>query len=89
MGRLIRILSRATAKPYKTAELEFEERPYLNDNGHIDFKPDDIENPHNWSNPRRWYVTICSVLLVVNATFASSAPSGCFGVSLVFLQSCL
>ncbi|KAI1474157.1 hypothetical protein K445DRAFT_316162 [Daldinia sp. EC12] len=79
MGQLIRILSRATAKPYKTAELEFEERPYLNVNGHVDFKPDDIENPHNWSNPRRWYVTVCAVLLVVNATFASSAPSGCFG----------
>ncbi|OTB02723.1 hypothetical protein M426DRAFT_322477 [Hypoxylon sp. CI-4A] len=79
MAKLGRILSRATAKPYRTAHLELDERPYLNENGHVDFKPGDIENPHNWATPRRWYVTVCSVLLVVNATFASSAPSGCFG----------
>ncbi|KAI1098396.1 MFS general substrate transporter [Jackrogersella minutella] len=79
MLELGRILSRATAKPFRAADLELEERPYLNDNGCVDFKPGDIENPHNWSTPRRWYVTVCSVLLVVNATFASSAVSGCFG----------
>ncbi|KAH9908874.1 major facilitator superfamily domain-containing protein [Xylariomycetidae sp. FL2044] len=74
-----RILSRPTAKPYRTGKLKHEETPYLNENGHVDFRPGDIENPHNWSTTRRWYVTVCSVLLVVNATFASSAPSGCFG----------
>ncbi|KAI0893600.1 MFS general substrate transporter [Annulohypoxylon nitens] len=79
MVELIRILSRATAKPFRTAELKYEERPYLNEDGHVDFEPDDVENPHCWSNTRRWYVTVCAVLLVVNATFASSAPSGCFG----------
>ncbi|KAI0827527.1 MFS general substrate transporter [Hypoxylon sp. FL0890] len=79
MVKLGRILSRATAKPYRTAHLELDERPYLNEHGHVDFKPGDIENPHNWSTPRRWYVTFCAVLLVVNATFASSAVSGCFG----------
>ncbi|KAI0380314.1 MFS general substrate transporter [Hypomontagnella monticulosa] len=78
MVELLRILSRATAKPYRTGHLEVEERPYLNENGHVDFKPGDVENPHNWSTTRRWYVTVCAVLLVVNATFASSAPSGCF-----------
>ncbi|KAI2627914.1 MFS general substrate transporter [Hypomontagnella submonticulosa] len=78
MVELLRILSRATAKPYRTKHLEVEERPYLNEDGHVDFKPGDVENPHNWSTARRWYVTVCSVLLVVNATFASSAPSGCF-----------
>lgn len=80
MVELIRILSRATAKPFRTAGLEYGERPYLNENGHVDFEPDDVENPHCWSNTRRWYVTVCAVLLVVNATFASSAPSGCFSV---------
>ncbi|KAI1407184.1 MFS general substrate transporter [Hypoxylon sp. FL1857] len=79
MVKLGRILSQATAKPYRTAHLELDERPYLNEHGHVDFKPGDIENPHNWSTPRRWYVTVCAVLLVVNATFASSAVSGCFG----------
>ncbi|KAI0100009.1 MFS general substrate transporter [Hypoxylon sp. NC0597] len=79
MVKLGRILSRATAKPYRTAHLTLDEPPYLNEQGHVDFKPGDIENPHNWSTPRRWYVTVCAVLLVVNATFASSAVSGCFG----------
>ncbi|KAI1459838.1 MFS general substrate transporter [Annulohypoxylon moriforme] len=79
MVELKRILSRATAKPYRTTDLEYGERPYLNENGHVDFRPEDVENPHCWSTARRWYVTICAVLLVVNATFASSAPSGCFG----------
>ncbi|OTA94938.1 hypothetical protein M434DRAFT_70141 [Hypoxylon sp. CO27-5] len=79
MVKLGRILSQATAKPYRTAHLTLDERPYLNEYGHVDFKPGDIENPHNWSTPRRWYVTVCAVLLVVNATFASSAVSGCFG----------
>ncbi|KAI1372362.1 MFS general substrate transporter [Hypoxylon crocopeplum] len=79
MVKLVRILSRATAKPYRTGQLKPNERPYLNENGHVDFAPDDIENPHNWSRPRRWYVTVCAVLLVVNATFASSSVSGCLG----------
>ncbi|KAI2622345.1 MFS general substrate transporter [Hypoxylon sp. NC1633] len=79
MVQLGRILSRATAKPYRTGDLELDERPYLNENGYVDFKPDDIENPHNWRAARRWYVTVCAVLLVVNATFASSAVSACLG----------
>ncbi|KAI1764689.1 MFS general substrate transporter [Hypoxylon sp. FL1150] len=79
MVNLGRILSRPTAKPYRTANLDFGERPYLNKDGHVDFQEGDVENPHNWSTARRWYVTVCSVLLVVNATFASSSPSGCLG----------
>lgn len=34
------------------------------------------KDPKNWSKTRRWYITIVAVLLVVNATFASSSPSG-------------
>ncbi|KAI1074846.1 MFS general substrate transporter [Whalleya microplaca] len=74
-----RILSRPTAKPYRTKHLDVDEQPYLNEYGHVDFSPGDVENPHNWSTARRWYITVCAVLLVVNATFASSSPSGCFG----------
>ncbi|KAK6065412.1 major facilitator superfamily transporter [Seiridium cupressi] len=77
MPGLARILSRPTAKPYRTGDLESNEKPYLNDHNQVDFSPDDIENPHNWSTARRWYVTFASVMLVVNATFASSSPSGC------------
>ncbi|KAF8855181.1 MFS multidrug transporter-like protein [Acephala macrosclerotiorum] len=88
MDTIERFLSRPTAKPYRSKALERSEIPYLNENGHLDFAPGDIENPKNWSEPRRWYITVVSVLLVVNATFASSSPSGCldgiaehFGVS--------
>lgn len=74
---LERILSRPAAKPYRTRDLEVAYTPYLNDNGHLDFAPGDIENPKNWSLRRRCYITFISNLLVVNATFASSSPSGC------------
>ncbi|KAK5788143.1 hypothetical protein VI817_009101 [Penicillium citrinum] len=52
--------------------------PFLNENGHVDFAPDDIENPRNWSFKRRVFITITSITGVINATFASSSPSGCF-----------
>jgi MFS transporter, DHA1 family, multidrug resistance protein len=76
MDRIERLLSRPAAKPYRSKGLEAAEKPPLNSNGQLDFTPNDIENPKNWSAPRRWYITVVSVLLVVNATFASSSPSG-------------
>ncbi|CAD6441815.1 a885c55f-be78-4de0-9c0c-bf4f920501b5 [Sclerotinia trifoliorum] len=76
MDRLKRVLSRPNAKPYRTKHI-VDDQPYINENGHLDFGPGDIENPKNWSKARRWYITVVSVLLVVNATFASSSPSGC------------
>ncbi|KAK8851057.1 major facilitator superfamily transporter [Apiospora arundinis] len=78
MPSLGRILSRPTAKPYRTSHLDAQEKPYLNAQGQVDFAPGDVENPHNWSTARRWYCTCTAVLLVVNATLASSGPSGCF-----------
>ncbi|SMQ47322.1 unnamed protein product [Zymoseptoria tritici ST99CH_3D7] len=76
MEGITRILSRPTAKPYRSRDVH-DEKIHLNRDGHLDFGPDDMENPKNWSSARRWYITVASVLLVVNATFASSAPSGC------------
>ncbi|CAJ2509965.1 Uu.00g058650.m01.CDS01 [Anthostomella pinea] len=77
MDTLERILSRPVAKPYRSRGIKDSGQPYLNEDGCLDFAPNDIENPKNWSKVRRWYVTFASVLLVVNATFASSSPSGC------------
>lgn len=77
MNTLERVLSRPVAKPYRSKHVQDSERPYLNADGLLDFAPNDIENPKNWSAARRWYVTFVAVLLVVNATFASSSPSGC------------
>lgn len=82
MDRLEKILSRPTAKPYRSGKLDPDHKPYLNDDGHVDFEPGDIENPKCWSRGRRWYITVVSVLMVVNATFASSIPSGCLPVSI-------
>ncbi|CAK3892116.1 MFS general substrate transporter [Lecanosticta acicola] len=75
---LERILSRPTAKPYRSAKVT-DQSVHLNAHGHVDFSPNDIENPKNWSTARRWYITIVCVSLVVSATFASSSPSGCIG----------
>lgn len=77
MNSIERILSRPVAKPYRSKAINPSVAPFLNDQGHIDFSPDDVENPRAWSTGRRWYITVVAVLLVVNATFASSSPSGC------------
>lgn len=77
MDRLERILSRPVAKPYRSHGIDLSEAPYVNEDGYLDFGPGDIENPKNWSAARHWYITVVAVLLVVNATFASSSPSGC------------
>ncbi|KAJ4986328.1 major facilitator superfamily transporter [Stagonosporopsis vannaccii] len=76
MEKLERFLSRPTAKPYKSSDIEASEQIHLNSDGLLEFGPDDIENPKNWSTARRWYITVVSVFMVVNATFASSSPSG-------------
>ncbi|KAK4560581.1 hypothetical protein LTR86_005778 [Recurvomyces mirabilis] len=77
MDKLERILSRPVAKPYRSKNISDQLPPFLNEQGLLDFRENDVENPKNWSMARRWYITIVSVLLVVNATFASSSPSGC------------
>lgn len=89
MEKLERFLSRPVAKPYRTKALgrdaESLEEPYIDAEGLLDFSPEDLENPKNWSRARRWYITFVSVLLVVNATFASSSPSGCLrGIATTF-----
>ncbi|KAK5062779.1 hypothetical protein LTR84_004854 [Exophiala bonariae] len=77
MNALERILSRPVAKPYRSKGIDPTVKPHLNENGHLDFAPGDLENPKDWSTGRRWYCTVVAILLVVNATFASSSPSGC------------
>ncbi|KAJ3734719.1 MFS general substrate transporter [Lentinula guzmanii] len=42
----------------------------------VSFDIGDPKNPQNWSKARRWYLTILGGMLVLNATFSSSAPSG-------------
>lgn len=77
MSALERMLSRPTAKPYRSRGIDESIEPQLNNDGLLEFGHGDIENPKEWSVRRRTYITVVSVLLVVNATFASSAPSAC------------
>ncbi|KAG7450646.1 MFS general substrate transporter [Guyanagaster necrorhizus] len=42
----------------------------------VTLDPDEPENPDSWSRLKRWSITILGGILVLNATFASSAPSG-------------
>ncbi|KAF8900698.1 MFS polyamine transporter [Gymnopilus junonius] len=37
--------------------------------------PDDPQNPQNWSIRRKWFITSVTIVMTVNVTFASSAPS--------------
>ncbi|KAJ7171197.1 major facilitator superfamily domain-containing protein [Mycena filopes] len=37
--------------------------------------PDDQNNPQNWSVRRKWAVTMVCIIMTVNVTFASSAPT--------------
>ncbi|KAG0642276.1 major facilitator superfamily domain-containing protein [Tuber brumale] len=36
----------------------------------------DPDNPHNWSNGRKWMISLIGIMTVSNSTFASSLPSG-------------
>ncbi|KAJ7065559.1 MFS polyamine transporter [Mycena amicta] len=41
--------------------------------------PDDPTNPQNWTDRRKWLITLTTVVMTVNVTFASSAPSSATG----------
>ncbi|KAE9393585.1 MFS general substrate transporter [Gymnopus androsaceus JB14] len=60
-----------TEHPIASAEILSEKDKYL-----VAFDVDDPKNPLNWSKARRWYLTMFASLLVLNATLASSAPTG-------------
>lgn len=49
---------------------------------HLKFGPGDPDNPYNYSFSKKCYITATAIALVMNATFASSAPSRAFqGIS--------
>ncbi|KAI1438509.1 major facilitator superfamily transporter [Xylaria sp. CBS 124048] len=41
----------------------------------VSWEPNDKENPYNWSNGRKTFVSVTSMLVVINSTMASSLPS--------------
>jgi DHA1 family multidrug resistance protein-like MFS transporter len=48
----------------------------FDDEGYLTFSPHDSDNPQNFSRGRKCYITAVAISLVMNATFASSAPTG-------------
>lgn len=59
-----------------------DEELFFDKDGHLDFSPNDPENPKNYPFVRKCYITTVAISLVMNATFSSSAPSGAFrGIS--------
>ncbi|KAM0563878.1 hypothetical protein ACHAPJ_000084 [Fusarium lateritium] len=83
-----RALSAVTVKPDLGTDRH--EAPYLNEEGYVDFKEGDLEDPRNWSLTKRWTITCIAVFLAMNGNFASSIFSGSvdsiveeFGVSTV------
>lgn len=66
-------------------------QPLLFDkDGYLAFSPNDPDDPKSWSRTRRWLITSVTLMMVVNCSFASSAPTGAltgiakdFGVSQV------
>jgi Na+/melibiose symporter-like transporter len=87
METLERIIDLPSLTPYRTRDLRGQDIQ-LDQNGHLTWSEDDVENPKNWSKARRWYFTGVVNLLMVSATVASSGPSGCFaGISEHFHKS--
>ncbi|KAI9705153.1 MAG: hypothetical protein M1820_005300 [Bogoriella megaspora] len=65
-----------------TTVVESDEKLFFDKVGHLEFAPDDPENPKNYSFGRKCYITAIAISLVMNATFSSSAPTGTFqGIS--------
>lgn len=53
--------------------------PFLDKDGFVAFAPGDPEDPQNWTTWRKMTCTLTSILLVLNATLASSGPSSNIG----------
>lgn len=48
----------------------------LDKNGYLSFSPNDPDDPKSWSKARRWSITTIVLFMVLNASFASTAPTG-------------
>ena len=61
---------------------DFDKQLSFDQNGRLQFRPGDPEDPKNFTFGRKCYITGIAISMVMNATFSSSAPSGTFqGIS--------
>ncbi|KAF9022967.1 MFS general substrate transporter [Hymenopellis radicata] len=68
-NRTLQLEPQQSERPLPTSDEKAD--PYL-----VSFDPDDPANPQNWSSAKKWFLTMAGGVLVLNATFASSAPAG-------------
>ncbi|KAJ5671916.1 Major facilitator superfamily domain general substrate transporter [Penicillium longicatenatum] len=47
---------------------------------YVTFTVDDPENPHNWSRPYRWYITLVASAVVVCVAYGSAVVTGGLGL---------
>lgn len=66
------LLDRITVKPRTSSTYNSD---CLDQNGHAVFQKVDREDPRQWSLSIRTYITAVNMLMMFNATFASSAPT--------------
>ncbi|KAI9032016.1 MFS general substrate transporter [Hyaloraphidium curvatum] len=62
--------------PELPAKDKAERKAELGDDSVVKWEPGEPSNPHNWGKRRNWILTVSNSILVLNATLASSAPSG-------------
>ncbi|KAJ7249746.1 major facilitator superfamily domain-containing protein [Mycena haematopus] len=67
----------APTKPSENLGAELSDPEEINWDG-----PNDQENPQNWSDRRKWLITLTCILMTVNVTFSSSAPTSATGAIL-------
>lgn len=46
----------------------------------VSFSQGDPESPYNWSRPKKLYVVITGMFMVLNSTMGSALPAGATGV---------
>ena len=51
------------------------EKLHVNEDGYVDFLLQDPDNPQSFSLRRKYWITGVAIVLVMNATFSSSAPT--------------
>jgi hypothetical protein len=78
----MKFIRRIFQMPPSTTTVTSDEKLFFDQDGHLKFGPEDLENPQNYTFGRKCYITAIAISLVMNATFSSSAPSGSFqGIS--------
>ncbi|KAF8879261.1 MFS polyamine transporter [Infundibulicybe gibba] len=64
---------------HEPSRVELSPAPTVDDNMVTWDGPNDQRNPQNWSKARKWGITLVCMIMTLNVTFASSAPTSATG----------